>query len=114
MSRGRLTGQPFDPEDTGPIYQAVANVDDRGRVKLPAGIVEGVTWLRGHDTLAVLAVPGLVRLHPWAIDGEAVLRRRRELSKRAKSEPATFEILRALEDRYKRFRIPPSVRPTLT
>jgi hypothetical protein len=96
------------------VRQAVANLDARGRVKFPAKIVEGLTWLGGHDTLAVLAVPGMIRLHPWKNAGEVVLWRRRELIERAKLEPATFEILRALDDRYKRFSIPPSLRPTLT
>jgi hypothetical protein len=114
MPRGRPPYEPFDPDERSPVRQAVATVDDRGRFKLPIRISEGVEWLNGRETLAILRTPGVIRLRQWEIEGEAVLRRRRELIEEAKSDPALLEIVRALEDRYKRFRIPPSGRPTLT
>ena len=114
MSAGRPKDLPFDPDERESVRQAAVNLDDRGRMKIPAKMVENLSWLAGRDTLAVLSVPGIIRLHPWTPAREAVLRRRRELVERAKDESLTYEILRALEDRYKRFRIPKSVRPTLT
>lgn len=114
MLTGRPKDQPFDPDEGEPVRQSTANLDHRGRIKIPTRIAEGLNWLAGRETLAVLSVPGIIRLLPWVPSGEAVLRRRRELADRTKVEPSTFEILRALEDRYKRFRIPQSVRPTLS
>jgi hypothetical protein len=114
MAGRRPSEQPFDTENDGPVRQAVANIDNRGRVKFPARIVDGIDWLADQDVLAVLAEPGIINLHSWAEHGQMVLKRRRELLARANAEPATFEIVRALEDRYKRFKIPQGFRPTLT
>jgi hypothetical protein len=114
MPNGRPKELPFDPDENDSVRQSTVNLDDRGRLKIPAKIIDGASWLVGRETLAVLTAPGLIRLHPWESAGLAVLDRRRELAERAKVEPSTFEVLRALEDRYKRFSIPRSVRPTLT
>jgi hypothetical protein len=114
MSAGRPKDQPFDPEEKESVRQVVVSLDERGRIKLPVRITESLSWLADRDTLAVLSTPGIIRLYPWTPAGEAVLRRRRELLERTKDEPSTYEILRALEDRYKRLKIPKSVRPTLT
>jgi len=114
MPRGTPTDQLLDPENPGPVDQSVAHVDERGRIKLPAKIVGGVRWIGVSDALAVLDVPGLIRLISWPAGGELVAQRRRELIEQAESEPALLEVLRALEDRYKRFGISPSARPTLT
>jgi hypothetical protein len=117
MSRGRPPDLPLDPANAGPAYQAVANIDDRGRIQLPLKIVTLMEWvsrIRACDALVVLDDPGRITLHPWANFGEQVVRRRLELIERAKIESAALEPLRALEDRYKRIRIPSGSRPTLS
>lgn len=112
MAKGRPPELPLDPEVPGPITQTVVHIDDRGRVQLPAKFLQG--WERPSFALAVLAEPGKLRLLRWVDAGPAVLAKRRELIERATRDPLTLEILRALEDRYKRLHIPADCRPTLT
>jgi len=57
MSRGRPPDLPLDPANAGPAYQAVANIDDRGRIQLPLKIVTLMEWIsriRACDALVVL------------------------------------------------------------
>jgi hypothetical protein len=115
MAKGRPPELFLDPEGPGPVVQSVVSVDDRGRFQLPSRVLGG--WItKGAATfaLAVLTEPGRVTLHAWKPAGSLVLQRRRELIEQASLDEATIEILRALEDRYKRFQIPISARPTLT
>lgn len=117
MPKGRPPDLVFDPEYPGPVAQAVAYVDDRGRIQLPKKIIGGLNWIakdRTTDALVVLTEPDVVRLRSWDDGANLVLQRRRQLIERAHSEPAAIDLLRALEDRYKRFQIPSGARPTLT
>jgi hypothetical protein len=115
MAKGRPPDLLLDPDNPGPVVQAVVHVDERGRFQLPSKLIGG--WITKAATtyaLAVLTEPGKVRLHPWDDAGELVLRKRRELIQQAATDFAAMELLRALEDRYKRFQIPLGARPTLT
>ncbi len=117
MPKGRPPDLLFDPDHLGPAIQVAAHVDDRGRLQLPRKIVGTLAWISKSsttDALAVLTVPGVIRLHPWQDAAPAVLERRRQLIQQAAREPAALEMLRTLEDRYKRFQIPLGARPTLT
>jgi hypothetical protein len=115
MAKGRPVELSLDPENPGPVIQSVVYVDDRGRFQLPSRILGG--WITKSATtyaLAVLTEPGKIKLHPWNEAGELVLLKRRELIQQASSDETALELLRALEDRYKRFQIPIGARPTLT
>lgn len=116
MAKGRPPELVFDPAHLGPVAQAAVTVDERGRIQLPRKIVSPLTWIEKTPTeaLAVLAEPGVVRFHSWKDAAPVVLEKRSQLIDRARTEPAALELLRLLEDRYKRFQIPTGARPTLT
>lgn len=114
--RGRPPILVLDPKRDGPIEQAVATIDDRGRLQLPQRIVGGIGWVSKEqetDALAILNEPGSIILRAWVPFGESVVERRRRFIETAASDPSELEPLRAIEDRYKRLRIPKSHRPTL-
>jgi hypothetical protein len=107
------------PAKLGCMPTAVATikprVDDRGRILLPSKILTqwsptGVPAV----ALAILMYPGLITFHVWQTVGHLVEEKRKNLSVRAAYEPSVLAILKALEDRYKRFQIPSDGRPTLT
>jgi hypothetical protein len=117
MAKGRPPEPIFDPEQPGPLVQAAIHVDDRGRIQLPQKIIGPLDWIKRTTTteaLAVLISPGLIRLHSWQDAAPAILERRRQLIQQAAHEPNATDMLRSLEDRYKRFQIPLGARPTLT
>ena len=117
MGKGRPPELTLDPLRPGPVVQAVATVDTRGRVQFPRKLLSRVPWLRSDastEALAVLSHPGVVRLYSWAKAAPALLEKRDRLIQQANSDSSAVEMLRVLEDRYKRFQMPLGGRPTLT
>jgi hypothetical protein len=117
MPKGRPPELVLDPNNPGPAAQAAIALDERGRVQLPRKIIDPLAWISKNsttETLAVFANPGVIRLHSWAKAAPAILEKRQQLIEHSPHEDAALEMLRALEDRYKRFQIPFGARPTLT
>lgn len=117
MQRGRPPEPILDDQNIGPITQTAAQIDERGRIQIPVKIAGLVDWLaprKACDALAVLEELGLIRLYPWDKFGERVIQTRSQLIERAVTDPTALEPLRALEDRYKRVRIPVDLRLTLS
>jgi DNA-binding transcriptional regulator/RsmH inhibitor MraZ len=110
-------GPWLDPDVPGPVGQAAAEIDLRGRLRIPSRLVANIGWLHRQvmpvDALAVYDRPGRIILLSWEEESEPVLSRRRELIERASESPEALEGLRMLEDRYKRLTVPNDLRPTL-
>jgi hypothetical protein len=118
MPPKRVSELPLDPSGSGPVSQGVAAVDERGRIRLPAGVASSVTWLAkpgdAATALMVLEVPGRISLRSWEQFGEGLLARRRELIREAEEgDAAAEEDLLLLEDRYHRVPLPKERRLTL-
>lgn len=117
MSPKRVSELPLDPSDPASVSQGVVEVDERGRVRLPVGLMSSVAWLgRGEavEVLMVLESPGRITLRPWEQFGEAVLARRRELVRdAAEGDDHAGDDLLLLADRYYRVVLPSDHRLTL-
>ena len=108
---------PLDPDHPAPVTQAVAEVDQRGRVRIPVRLSSVVGWMAATtgeiESLMILDEPGRIILLSWVDRASAVLIRRQGLIEEAKSSLPAAEELRLLEDRYHRIIIPKDRRPTL-
>lgn len=109
----------LDPDHPAPLAQQVVEIDQRGRLRIPASFVEATSWLSAKgalgEALMVLDEPGRIVLLPWETEGARVVKRRLELIELAEHDDGAAEDLRLLEDRYKRLQIPKKdLRLTLT
>ena len=118
MQRGSDAESLFDPTTALPVAQEVVVVDQRGRIRLPAALMSGVSWTANDGdaaaALMVLDQPGRIALVSWAQFGEAFLAQRRELTaEAAQGDRGAEEDLVLLEDRYEPVSIPNAYRFTL-
>ena len=119
MLKKRRAGRPpaslLDPDTPAPVAQDVREVDARGRLTIPARLVQGLSWIEaagGASCLLVLDDPGRIAVLPWEKYRDDVLARRRMLLQDASNEESQ-EALLLLEDRYRRVRLEASGRITL-
>lgn len=109
---------PLDPSLESPVEQGVADIDRRGRIRIPSRMARLLGWLPHSgapvDALAVFDEPGHMALFSWAERSPPVLIKRKELIHDAQESTEALESLRLLEDRYKRISIPQDLRPTLS
>lgn len=109
---------PLDPDLKSPVEQGVADIDHRGRIRVPSRMARLLSWLPSSgapvDALAVFDEPGHIILLSWKERSPPVLTRRKKLIQDAQESPEALEGLRLLEDRYKRIPIPRDLRPTLS
>lgn len=116
MSARKRIGFGLDPDLPGPVEQAVADIDRRGRLRIPSRLAAGMDWLGAAaasvDALAVLDEPGRIILLSWKERSAELLAKRRALIEEA-PEVDALQALRLLENRYKRINIPKELRPTL-
>ena len=98
-SPGKL---PLDPEKPAPVTQAVADVDERGRVRIPVRLSSAVGWMAATaeaiESLMILDLPGGIIFLSWVDAAAPVLARRRTLIDDAESSQPAAEELRLLED----------------
>lgn len=117
MPGGRPSGLPLDSEQPSLVQVASADVDDRGRMTLPAPLARAAAWLHaakeGQDVLLVLSAPGVIELRPWEPDGEKVIARKRQLEGKLEKDPSVVDALRILHQRYRRLSIAKGYRTTL-
>jgi len=118
MVAGRPIGLLLDPDVPGPLSSGTAETDGRGRLRLPARLVMEVGWIpagsEAVDALVVLSTPGQIVLYSWNDHAQPIVDKRRQLIDLCKNDSSVFGPLKALEDRYKRLRIPSDLRPTLS
>jgi len=96
----RPSSSPLVPPSDSGIFQEVAEIDARGRLRLPPRWANIAEWVsKGDiDLLIVLSSPGRLSLHDWSEAGELVLKRFADLS----DQQADEEALRIYLDRYRR------------
>jgi hypothetical protein len=114
MPRGRPKTRSLDGANNSPVAEEVVPVDRKGRIGIPTAVVRGVAWLSATrttsiDSLAVFDEPGTMYLHAWDSQAERVLVRQRELVAQG-----DLEVLRLLQDRYRRIPISSESRFVLT
>jgi bifunctional DNA-binding transcriptional regulator/antitoxin component of YhaV-PrlF toxin-antitoxin module len=103
------SGLPLDPAGPSPVAQDVVEVDERGRITLPASVLSATGWLAKREKADVLMrfdELGRIVLLSWEASGQAVLAKRRELLEDAlEGDTAALDDLLMLEDRYHRARL---------
>lgn len=119
MPKAESSISALDPDHPAPLAQQAAEIDERGRLRIPASFIEATIWLSAKgasgEALMVLDEPGRIILLPWETEGARVVKRRLELIDLAEHDDSASEDLRLLEDRYKRLQIhKKDLRPTLT
>jgi DNA-binding transcriptional regulator/RsmH inhibitor MraZ len=103
---GRPPGWLLDADIPAPVLQEVEQVDNRGRVLVPARLAGGASWLKpGGEGLMVLVTPGRIILRPWDEAAETILPLRKQLVGHPDPDEQALETMRVLDDRYRRFRI---------
>jgi hypothetical protein len=110
MSDTKPSGTPLIPDNDAVVVQEVAEIDERGRIKLLPRWADRTVWLKRPDkfeALIVLAEPGRASLRNWEPDGPRIIARYNEL--KALGKDADIESLRLIQDRYSRLSVPSAV-----
>lgn len=109
MPAGRPQGRSLDPDLKSPVVQGVMEIDARGRGGFPSHLLSQLTWFslprKATQALAVLSEPGFAMIEPWDPGGVKVLERRAEFIQAGRNDPVALQVLRKLENRYKRMEI---------
>jgi hypothetical protein len=103
VARTRPSGFLLVPRAEALVTQEVAEIDERGRVRLSPRWTEQIPWLKtvpksGIRVLMVFAEPGRLSLRSWESYGPQIVELYRELAERA--DPEDLEPLRLIQDRY--------------
>lgn len=105
----RSQGLRLDPSVAAPVIQEPVALGKRDRLGIPYDVANGLAWLKGPYVLGVLDEPGRILLFDWATQSPSVLSHRAQLI-----QSSEWELLKLLEDRYRRIQIAEDYRITMT
>ncbi len=117
MANGRPPGLPLDPQNPTSAPQQAVKIGKRNRLVLPQHIAASIPWIKAEgkpiDALGIFEAPGKIVLASWDT-AALVLERRTELVEAAKTDVEAAEMLRRLEDCYRKVHIQTGLRIVLT
>jgi hypothetical protein len=117
MADTRPSGHPLLPNERGPVFQEVSEVDTYRRINLLQRWTSRFHWLeniktKSVDVLMVLAAPGMLKLMPWEPEGPRLLKLHETISQDVASDE-TLEVVRLIRDKYERLTVDHEHRPYL-
>jgi len=105
MALTRPSGYPLIDDESAPVKEEVAVIDERGRLYMQRRWTQRIAWWPTDSTelfsvLMVFVEPGLLSLRDWAADSARIAERYAELAKVAEED--ALEAMRLIQDRYRR------------
>jgi hypothetical protein len=115
MAETKPSGVPMIDAPGAIVSQEVAHIDKKGCLNLLQRWTKRLAWFPSHpedfEVLLIFLSPGRLSIRDFANDGARIQQRYNELS--AETDAETLEVLRLMQDRYGRLRVPKSRRASL-